>query len=122
MRSTRRSIWSFGRAVSATIVLLLLTLLSTTMVARADDALRGRLPVCDFQPLDADGQNGCDGDASLYRVDGGVATAGVAEQECARRVAPEPGRVAVALDLCDARGRGQPPVAAQAAEASLVKE
>ena len=37
MRSTRRSIWSFGRAVSATFLLLFLALLSTTTVARAAD-------------------------------------------------------------------------------------
>ena len=41
MRSTRRSIWSFGRAVSSTILLLLLTLLTTNIVARADDADEG---------------------------------------------------------------------------------
>jgi len=42
MRSTRRSIWSPGRAVSSTILLLLLTLLGTTIIARAaDDADEG---------------------------------------------------------------------------------
>ena len=42
MRSTRRSIWSSGRAVSSTILFLLLTLLSTTIIARAaDDADEG---------------------------------------------------------------------------------
>ncbi|HEV2827672.1 MAG TPA: DUF6600 domain-containing protein, partial [Pyrinomonadaceae bacterium] len=35
MRSTRRSIWSFGSAVSSTLLFLFLTLLSTTIVARA---------------------------------------------------------------------------------------
>jgi hypothetical protein len=37
MRSTRRSIWSPGRAVSSTILLLLLILLSNTIIARAAD-------------------------------------------------------------------------------------
>src|SRR5258705_11067401 len=37
MRSTRLSIWSSGRAVSSTILFLLLTLVSTTIVARAAD-------------------------------------------------------------------------------------
>ena len=36
MRSTRRSLWRFGRPVSFTF-LLLLTLLTTTLVARAAD-------------------------------------------------------------------------------------
>ena len=35
MRSTRRLIWSFGRAVSSTFLLLFLALLSTTIIARA---------------------------------------------------------------------------------------
>ena len=38
MRSTRRSIGDRGRFLSSTFLFLLLTIFSTTMVARADDA------------------------------------------------------------------------------------
>src|SRR4029077_16753862 len=37
MRSTRRLIWSFGRAVSTTILLIFLTILSNSIAARAAD-------------------------------------------------------------------------------------